>query len=310
MNPFIFCISVNTAKITAVMLKSFHRHHNEKIHIIGSNEDIAELSQSVSHENNVFISISNNDELLNDFKTGHRGTTKIFSMVIQKMFGGEYDSFIHIDADVYFKKESISTITYSFVEGYDIVGTRRCFKNNPSGVKGLDDFPDTISTFFFGMKLDKIPNYSFADLCKYCEGAGHPNAGWIALDCFDGVTHGAMNNGGRIKYLDWNEFGSQDENGKKNNNFPTNMHMDCGSNIIHMGGVGSGYSYYLQKSKPQEGYARWSLGRYSLFAKLFYNEEIGHTEETVYGSDGRWINGNYDENIMNGLKKDLQIYDK
>lgn len=304
MNTIIFAITVNCSKIMAVMLKSFHKHHpNKKIHIVGRNEDFEALGDIKDHANNIFVSIDGNEELLDKFKQGHRGTTSVFAMVIKKMLG-DFTHFIHIDSDIYFKKESISIIEKDFAEGYDIVGTRRCYGNNPSGIKGLGKYPDTISTFFFGMRIVSIPDYEFSKLCRYCEGADHP-LGWMVLDAFDGVTHAAMQNGGKIKYLDQNEFGSQDIHGRKVNNYKSNMHMDMGSHIIHFGGVGSGYAYFSGKTKPEIGYGKWACGRYKLFCKLFYDENIEWNEECIYGQDGRWINGSYDKNILNILEEEM-----
>lgn len=305
MNTFIFVVSVNCSPITSVMLKSFHKHHPDNIiHIIGTPNDFNELGEIGTHENNRLIDISANSEVMEKFKQGHAGTAHVFAMVIKKAFG-DYDSFIHIDSDIYFKRETISLIEHSFEIGYDIVGSRRCYGNNPSGIKGLEIYPDSVSTFLFGMKIDKIPNYSFEELVKYCAGGSHP-LGWIVLDFFDGVIHGAMNNGAHVMMVDWNIIGSQDINGLKNNNYQTNMHMDCGSHIIHFGGVGSGYAYFNGKSKPEDSYAKWAVGRWSMFSKLFYDTDISYNEPTVYGADGRWINGGYDENIMEGLKQDMQ----
>ncbi len=307
MNTLIFCVSVNCSKITSVMLKSFHEHHpTKKIHIAGTTNDFEELGEIGKHKNNVFINVENDSELMEKFKRGHAGTTSVFAMVIHKRIGGEFDRFIHIDSDVYFKRESVSVIESAFDEGYDIVGTRRCFKNNPSGISGLDAFPDTVSTYFFGMRLEKIPKFDFSYLCRICEGAAHPVEGWIALDAFDGLTHATMQNGGTVKFLDQNEFGSQNVDGKKFNNYKSNMHMDVGRRLIHFGGVGSGYAFFSKKTNPHEGYGKWAIQRYIMFCKLFYNEDIVGNEPTVYGEDFRWVNGGYDDAIYQQLLIDLK----
>ncbi len=308
-NTLIFTISVNCSKITAVMLRSFHAHHpQDVIHVIGTPKDFAELGDIGQYRNTILVDISGNQELMEKFRQGHAGTTQVWAMAIKGHFGA-FTHFIHIDSDIYFKKESLGFIEEGFEEGYDIVGSRRCYGNNPSGISGLEIYPDTISTYYFGVNISKIPNYSFEDLCKFCAGGGHP-LGWQVLDCFDGVTHAIMENGGKVKYIDWNIIGSQDINGKKNNNFPTNMHMDCGENIIHFGGVGSGYAYFNGFSKPEASYASWAVGRWALFSKMFYGEDIDYHEPTVYGDDGRWINGGYDEKIMDGLRVDIQSHEK
>ncbi len=307
MDTLIFCVSVNCSKITSVMLKSFHEHHpNNKIHIIGTANDFEELAEIGKHENNVFVNVGADAELMERFKRGHAGTAMAFAMVIHKRIGGEFDRFLHIDTDIYFKKPCVGIVENAFSEGYDIVGTRRCFKNNPSGISGLDGFPDTVSTYFFGMKLEKIPKFGFEELCRICEGAAHPIEGWMALDFFDGLTHAVMQNGGKVKFLDQNEFGSQNIDGKKTNDYKSNMHMDCGSKLIHFGGVGSGLAYFSGKSNPQAGYASWAVQRYIMFCKLFYNETVGVNEPTVYGNDSRWINGGWDENIFQQLLIDLK----
>ena len=80
--------------------------------------------------------------------------------------------------------------------------------------------------------------------------------------------------------------------------------MDCGSHLIHFGGVSSGCAFNHGKSNT--GYGDWALGRYSFFAKAFYNEDIGYDKPTVYTPDGRWCNGNYDQAIMEQFKKDIE----
>lgn len=304
-NPLIFTETVNCSEITKVMLRSFYRHHpDRKIHIFGTQQDFLELHDEGKNPNAILIDITDNKELVNKYKIGHQGTAQAFAMVLSGMIDGNFDSFIHVDSDIYFKQESISLIQQEFDNGFDIVGSRRCYKNNPSNVPNLDNFPDSISTYFLGMKLDKIPKYDFEKLCLYCEGASHP-LGWTVLDFFDGVTHGAMANGATIKFLDSNLIGGQNELGKKNNNYISNLHFDCGSHLIHFGGVGSGYAYAKGKKGHESPYYTWALGRYSLFKKVFENSSIDFNSPTVYGSDGRWINGNYDDKILYNLEIDM-----
>lgn len=304
METFIFTETVNCSEITKVMLRSFYRHHpNKKIHIFGGEQDFLELHDEGKHENAVLIDIKQYDGLEEKYKIAHQGTAYVFALVISGSISQKYDSFIHLDSDILFKKESLSLIENAFEEGFDIVGSRRCYGNNPSNVPNLSQLPDSISTYFLGMKLDKIPNYGFEKLCKYCEGAEHP-LGWLVLDFFDGVTHSAINNGAKIKFLDQEAIGGQDEFGKKNSKFTSNLHFDCGSHLIHFGGVGSGYAYSKGKKGASSPYYNWAMGRYSLFKRFFEKESIGFNESTVYGSDGRWVNGNYDDNILQNLEID------
>jgi FkbM family methyltransferase len=304
METFIFTETVNCSEITKVMLRSFYRHHpNKKIHIFGGQQDFLELHDEGKHENAVLIDIKQYDGLEEKYKIAHQGTAYVFALVISGRISQKYDSFIHIDSDILFKKESLSLIENAFKEGFDIVGSRRCYGNNPSNIPNLSQFPDSISTYFLGMKIDKIPYYDFDKLCKYCEGAEHP-LGWLVLDFFDGVTHGAINNGAKIKFLDQNSIGGQDEFGKKSSKFTSNLHFDCGSHLIHFGGVGSGYAFSKGKKGIESPYYNWAMGRYSLFKRFFEKESIGFNEPTVYGSDGRWVFGNYDDNILQNLEID------
>lgn len=231
---------------------------------------------------------------------GHMETARIFA----KQFSSKYEYVIHFDSDVIFREECISDIMDAFKEGYDIVGTRRCYKNNPGMAKGFDRYPDSISTYFFGMRLSKIPKYDLSYFGKMWQGAVHP-LGYKILDFGDPVIHSAMANGAKVKYLDQNEYGSQDVMGSKVSKYKSNLHMDFGSKLIHFGGVGTGYAYHNSRNHPHKGYAEWALGRYSLYSKVFFNEDIGYRKDTEYGADGRWINGNYDDNILNQLINDL-----
>jgi hypothetical protein len=303
----IFTEIFNCAKIGAIAIESFHKHHDLFLTVFGTSEDFSELERvnpaAFFNRNTVPISIDS-DELIQKFKTGHEGTARVFALAFSGAFSG-HDQVIHFDSDIFFKRESISLIEDAFNEGYDIVGSRRCYKYNPSNVSGLDDIPDTVSTYFYGMKRSSIPKYEFEYLCKMFQGAIHP-LGWLILDFGDPVVHAAMHNGAKVKFLKQNEIGSQNEFGKKNSWYKSNMNLDVGSHLVHFGGVGSGYSFFNGRSAPVDTYAQWSLGRWKLFAKLFYNEDVSYSEPTVYGSDGRWIFGSHDDEILTELEKDLK----
>ncbi len=301
---FVFTEIINCGKIGRIALQSYHRHHNYPVHIFGTVNDFMDLGDEVFHNDNTIpVVVSDNDRLLDKFKKGHEGTAALMAQVCKNKFG-EYARFIRFDSDIYFKQECLSIVEQAFDEGYDIVGTRRCYGNNPGGVPNLHGYPDTVSTYFMGLNLEKLPDYSIETLSKMCQGAWHP-LGYPTLDFFDPVTHVMLETGAKMKFLDRNEFGSQDENGKKVNDYELNLHMDCGSKLIHLGGIASGYSYFNKQSNPEKSYGEWALGRYSLFAKVFYNEDIGYNAPTVYGSDSRWVNGSYDDHILELVKKEI-----
>ena len=299
-NDFIFTEIYNCGPIGAVSLKSYCRYAHKLVHVFGEVDDFKELGNIVNHP---FIKpMSIGQDIIDRFKNGHEGTAHLFATICK--LHGRNKRIIHFDSDIYFKKESLSEIIKAFDEGFDIIGTRRCYGNNPGRVKGLEDYPDTISTYFMGMNLEKLPDYPIEYLAKMWQGAIHP-LGWPILDFGDSVTHTMLNNGAKIKYLDWNKFGSQNSEGKKTNDYKSNLHLDMGSHLAHFGGVGSGYSVHNKMSFPEKSYAEWSLGRYELFCKLFYNENIDYHSPTIYGDDGRWINGSPDEDILELVKQDL-----
>lgn len=306
---FIFTEAVNCGKIARIALESFHRHHDLQVHIFGTDQDFNEMGDIVNHKNS-FPIVIDDPVMLEAFTKGHLGTAMLFAEVLRNFTTNKITNFshvIHFDSDVYFKKECVSIIEQAFTDGYSIIGSRRCFGNNPSGVPGLEGFPDTVSTYFLGINKDAIPVQTQDDLIKYCQGVKQYKDIPI-LDFFDPITQMIIANGGKALYLDSNIAGGQDRYGKKMNMYRTNMHMDCGEYLVHFGGVGTGLSAYQMKSTPEVGYTKWAVGRYMLFAKLFYNEEI-HVVDfpgAEYGPDGRWVSGTYDEKILSQVKNDMK----
>ncbi len=297
MKTIILTEIVNCAPVGAIMLQSFHATHPDKqINIVGTLNDFEELGEIKNHKNNILIDITNDTVLIDKYKNGHQGSAHVFALALLNKFGETFDRFIHVDSDIFFKFESISLLENELNNGYDIVGPLRCYGNNPSGLKGLEAYPDTVSTYFMGINIHKVPKYEFWKMCNYCQGAGHP-LGYPVLDFFDGITHAILANGGKIKHLDTYYIGSQNIDGKKKSRYPLNMHMDCGRNLVHMGGVGSGYAVFNNKSFPQKSYADWAIGRWAFFSKQFYDNDIGYNKPAVYTQDGRWCDGGSDDNI-------------
>ena len=246
------------------------------------------------------------EHIMSLFKQGHKGTAYVFAGVLQGIFTTHYTKVARFDSDVYFRKESMSLITDVLDKGIDIVGSRRCYGNNPSGVKDLHGYPDTISTYFMGMRLDKLPTYDFDLFMKMCQGVASPD-NIPALDFFDPVTHAMLKNGVSIYYLPQNAVGGQDRFGKKESQYELNMHMDAGDNLVHFGGVGSGYAYDKKLSEPEKSYAEWAFWRWILFSDLFFEKANFSGPDSKYPTiykDGRWVNGSYDEHIFK-LVKDI-----
>ncbi len=306
MKTFLFTEAFNCAPVLNISLRSYFKYHTEPVNVFGTLADFNELDEDVrSHKQFTFNAVVSLP-LEEKFKRGHAGTAVIFADVFQKkILAPEYTRTIHFDSDVVFKKESLSLIENAFEEGYDIAGSRRCYVNNPADIVVAAGTPDTISTYFFGMKLDKIPHYEYDYFVRMCQGAANP-IHKDNFDFFDGVTHAALDNGAKIKFLDFDLVGGQNEQGKKNNKYKTNMHMDCGEHLIHFGGVGSGYAYFNKRSQPGQSYGEWAAGRWALFSKVFYNTDIDYHQPCIYKSDGRWVNGGYDDQILNDLTKEME----
>jgi hypothetical protein len=309
-NFYVFTEAFNCGKILSVCLESFHKHHDIKVHITGTSKDFLEAGDIINHPNNVLINWDNNDDAKNRWGTGHSGTALAFATAMRGM-GHNSDHVIHFDSDCYFKGECISEILDMLENGYDIVGTPRPYKNNLSGVKGLDNTPDCVSTYLMGVNIRKIPDYDFDLFIRMCGGWASPT-GDRTLDFFDPVTHSIIKNGGRIGFLDIVKYGGIGINGSKENGFPTNLNFDCGERIAHFGGVGTGKAVADNLCNPPKGYADWAYSRWDFFSHLFFNTPIISNVPTEYSKpndhDGkRWCNGHADNNIITNAKKDLNL---
>lgn len=306
-NTFVFTEAFNCAPILNVSLRTYLKYHTVPVNVFGTLADWNGLDESLRLNPQVVFNPVVDTDIEQKFKQGHAGTAVIFANVFAgKIQGASYTHVIHFDSDVVFKKESLSLLEAAFDEGYDIAGSRRCYVNNPADIVVKPGTPDAISTYFFGMRIATIPHYDFNYFVLMCQGAANP-IHTDNFDFFDGVTHAALSTGAKIKFLDFDLVGGQNEHGKKNNKYPTNMHMDCGEHLIHFGGVGSGYAYYNKLSSPVASYGEWATGRWALFAKVFgLDDFVTVGSPAIYKSDGRWVYGNYDDNIYTQLEQDLQ----
>lgn len=273
---FIFAIAYNCGKVLNKMLESFHEHHDAKIHIIGTHRD---FKDAMKHKNNEYIEVSTDEQLKEHFKQGHQGTSYVWAKIMSGQYG-PCKKIIQIDSDVIFREECLSDILNKFDEGYDLIGPRRPYKNiktipahmDESQVRNLDD---VVSTFFIGVNLEKVGNYDFNTLHRMVAGYYNP-IGHVIIDFFDPVSFDIIKNGGKIHYLDFKEYGSTDDKGNSDNGFENmNVLFDFGSKIIHFAGIGSGMNFYYNgNGNVPETYTEWAKKRFSLFMKVFYNEDI------------------------------------
>lgn len=314
MRPFIFTEAFNCGRITKVSVESFLKYHKQhNVHLFGTEKDFKELGEVALDPRVILYDFSNDSDLLEMYKKGHDGTAEIFARVLS----GDYHNikekisaantneditFIHFDGDVIFKQECISLMESLFYIGYDLIGTRRCYKNNPAGIP-VPDVADTISTYFMGIKKSSVPDVKRSELKDMCKGSYNP-LGHMVFDFFDPVTFVCMKNGFNVFYLDNVLFGGQDESGSKKTKYQSNMHLDMGMYLAHFGGVGSGYAWLNDPSEKAKEYGSWAAGRYALFAKLFLNENIDIAESCKIDG-GRWVSGTYNDEILNLVKQEM-----
>jgi hypothetical protein len=305
---YVFVEAFNCGAILRKCLESFHRHHDFKIHIIGTTNDFNQVGEIIDHKNNVLVNWDNNQLAKEYWASSHLGTALSFATAIKN--GSKY--IVHIDSDCYFKGECLSEMFNLLSEGFDVVGTPRPYKNNLSGIKGLDLIPDCVSTYFMGINTEKIPgDIEFNTLVRMCVG-GYSYTGDNILDFFDPVTHSIIRNGGKVFFLSTEEYGGIDLEGSKFNGFNTNLNFDCGKKIVHFGGVGTGKAVNDNLSNPNKSYGEWAYYRWNFYSHLFYNTEIDKSKETEYSGDNdhngkRWCNGCASEDIIEDAKIDIGL---
>ena len=279
-DTFIFSICYNCGKILKKALESFFKFHpNEKVHIFGTAKDFKELKDF--NQNLEFIELSGDDKLKEYYKNGHFGTAYIMAKVLKKEFG-DYKNIIHFDSDVIFREECLSDIVFGFEQGYDLIGQRRSYEKNRCNRNDLVGIPDVIGTCFFGLNLEKLPNYEFDILHRMVAGYHNPHKHPI-LDFFDPVSFDILYNGGKLKYLDNNDYGASNEEGSWANEYPElNLLFDFGKKFVHFAGIGSGMNFYYNGSGTVPvSYSDWAIERFSLYEKIFYNEDL----KVLYNTD-------------------------
>lgn len=273
-NPFIFTEAYNCADILKNCLESFYKYHDDPIYVFGKEEDLELLK---NFDKIIPILIEKNSPIDYLYQYGHAGTARIFSEVITKY--ATSNMIIHFDSDLIFKEKCIDKILDKLIDGYDIVGPVRAYKNNPCGRDDIRHMQDVVATCFFGFNKDKITRVSVDDLVYQINGMVPYNQNQV-LDFFDYISFDILNNGGKIFYLDYENTGGANHLGHRINKYgDLNKDIDCGDWFIHFAGIGSGARIYkngLQQSHP--GYAEWAIKRFALYKKLIENIDISNIE--------------------------------
>lgn len=275
-NFFVFTEAYGCGRILKKCLESYFKYHDHKVNVFGTSKDFKELGKFKNVE---YWELSDDNELRECFKHGHLGTAHLESRVIRE-FSNDYKYLIHFDSDLIFMKESISLLTDKLDEGYDLVGPRRCYKNNANGRGDLSNIEDVVQTYFHAFNKEKISQFDFNILRSMIVGFYNP-IGHPTLDYFDPVSFDILKNGGKIFFLDPDLVGGLNEDGKRINKFSDlNSDMDFGDHLCHFAGIGSGMKFTRDGagSVPQS-YVDWAKSRYSLYMKLFYGEDTEYDIE-------------------------------
>ncbi len=272
-NYYIFSECFGCGRILKKALESFFKYHPDMIvHVFGTAKDFKELGKFKNIE---YVELSDDLELKECFKHGHLGTAHVGARVINE-FSKEKNYIIHFDSDVIFRQESMSLLINKTNEGYDLIGPRRCYKNNMNGRTDLSNLSDVSQTYFYAFNKNKISNhYDFNTLRQMIVGYYNPFNHPI-LDYFDPVCFDILNNNGTIFFLDPNDVGGLTQEGNRNNKFQElNSDMDFGNNLMHFAGVGSGMKFYyngVENASPT--YADWAIKRFGLYNKLLYDSSL------------------------------------
>jgi hypothetical protein len=294
-NTFIFTEAYNCGIIAREAIRTFLMFHpDHSLNVFGKDVDIEEIGINDARIN--YISLDLEEELSIFYENGHQGTAHLFASVLLKKFG-DYDKIIHFDSDVIFRDECISDIFSAFASGFSLIGQRRNYEKNRQGLDSLygislKGVPDTVGTCFFGMKLDKLTVTDIDTVRKMCVG-GISLTGEPIIDFFDPVSFHVMHNDGKLKYLDFIDYGGNNENGSWDNGFPElNLMCDFGRKFVHFAGVGSGLNFTKNGSvRVPDSYSNWAKKRYNLYSMLFYGE----------------TNGDYDMDSYQKILKELNI---
>lgn len=274
--PYIFTEAYGCAPILKKCLESFFKYHPDTtVHVFGTFKDFKELGKFKNVE---YVDMSTDQEMIQCFNHGHLGTAHIGAKVITEYSKG-YGYIIHFDSDVIFRKESISLLTDKIEEGYDLIGPRRCYKNNMNGRTDLSELADVSQTYFYAFNKTKIGDYPFNILRHMVVGYHNPLNHPI-LDYFDPVCFDMLKNGAKPYFLSPDEVGGLTPEGNRKNKFEKlNSDMDFGENLMHFAGVGSGMKFYKNgPGNAAQGYVDWSIKRYGVYSSVVFGEELEGVE--------------------------------
>ena len=272
-DTYIWTECFGCGEILPPMIESFLYHHDTKIHVIGTKKDFESINY-LHDERVVRVELEKVDfktykKVLKGYKNGHAGTSEIWSWLFRNR---EERFYIHLDADtVFLENVTIEIIKKLKSEGYALVGSRRPYKYRTYRLEGwdkklLDRLPDVVNTDCFGFDKKFISNAPNWLLKRRIFGKRELTI--PIIDFFDPISFNILRNGGKIFYMDSPLAG---RSGK------TNFNSDFHQKRISFSAVGSGCNFYKNPAaKSSEGYMKYALSSYSLFANSLLNFKIDY----------------------------------
>lgn len=264
-------------KVARVAVNSFVKHYpNLELHLFGTKEDFHWLSDMRLKGRLVFQDISEDKILLRRWDVhGHWGTAHLWSKLIQSR---KEKFLIHLDSDIIFRGRALDPIFDAIEDGYDLIGSPRNYKNNLNNRDDIRHLQDLVQTAIFAFNRELVSEHNFNELVEMSRGHYNP-LGHPVIDFFDPVMFEIINNGGKVFYLNVDEYGGTHRDGHRNNKFVelNNTLGDLGSLFCHYSSVGSGLKYFhdpLTRVFTPRFYVEHGLMRYWSFCRFFYNQDL------------------------------------
>lgn len=272
---FIWTEAFNCGEILTPMLSSYIKHNPYQIYVFGTKSDLEKVAIKSPQiilasidEMNVGGDSKCEKEILDSYKKGHKGTSKLWSYLIKSR---PEQFLLHIDADTIFLGDTTSVLVEAVTSGkFALAGSRRPYFNRPyrkSGIDGwlLDKLPDTVNTDCFAFDKNYINTFPFWNLNRKI--LGKRSLRNPVIDFFDPITFEIIRKKGKILYVD-----SPDQGNVGTVNWESFFH----TSRIAFAAVGSGVNFFKNPQvKVPTGYKNFALSSYSLYSYYILGKDLG-----------------------------------
>jgi len=299
---FIYMDIYRCGKIARVAVSSFLKFYQDSnivLHLFGVSQDFLWFENFKHSKNLSFDDISDDKLMLERWNIhGHFGTAHLWSKLIIER---KEKFLLHLDSDVIFRGPALDPLLEKVSSGYDLVGSPRNYRHNLNNRDDVRHLNDLVQTAIFAFNREKINQHDFEELVQMSRGFYNP-LGHPVIDFFDPVMFEILKNGGKIFYLDTEDYGGTHLSGHRKNSFgELNEYFDMGRLFIHFASVGSGLKYFFDPFSrffTPKSYIEHGLERYWLFCKLFYGQDL----KSITPNRAADIEKNYHHIICEGLK--------